>query len=94
MSEITGESFESLAQKLEALDLSEHESQVLDVILQRAAAIDTDDDVSGFWFGVQPQPYQFQSAFAQRLGVSAGFGGVAQPTTTETEIPLKTQLRP
>ena len=86
------ELFDSLSTKLGSLDLTESESDVLDLILSRAAALDNDEDVSGFAMnGLRAsgftipdnKPVLMQNAFGQKLGLSAGVINASVLTPTE-----------
>ena len=46
--ELNAALFDALAKKIEGLDLSDDESAALELILNRAAALDSDDDVEAF----------------------------------------------
>ncbi len=83
------ELFNSLSTKLASLDLTENESSALDLILSRAAALDNDDDVSGFAMkGLRDNPYGdkpilMKDRLGQKLGLGAGVINASVLTPTE-----------
>lgn len=81
MKEINEATFDSLAAKLDGLDLTEDERAVLDLVLDRAQ--ENEAEVVGF--NVHGLPSPSLSAGAIRLGVGSGL--MPRPTLGASGIP-------
>ncbi len=92
--EITAETLNGLAGKLDSLDLTDDEQAALDALLDRAAVADADTEGFGVVYEIEVSfkgtDEELQALTAQRLGRSFGFNIGMPPARSyigETEKP-------